>query len=120
MTVTSGFYVRSLCHDLGEAVGSLGLMSSLVRSRQGDFELGKNVLEYEDLTRGEEVWEPKVKAMLEEWQEKEGILGESAEGDSKSDRNSGGDKRHTQHKKAKVHPRRERERERRNSSSVER
>jgi tRNA pseudouridine55 synthase len=72
MTVSSGFYVRSLCHDLGTAVGSLGLMSTLVRSRQGEFELGKNVLEYEELSKGEEVWGPKIEAMLKEWMEKEG------------------------------------------------
>jgi tRNA pseudouridine55 synthase len=72
MTVSSGFYVRSLCHDLGTAVGSLGLMSSLVRSRQGEFELGKNVLEYEELSKGEEIWGPKIEAMLKEWMEKEG------------------------------------------------
>lgn len=71
MTVTSGFYVRSLCHDLGAAVGSLGLMAALVRTRQGDFELGKNVLEYNDLKKGEEMWGPKVKGMLEEWSKKE-------------------------------------------------
>ena len=70
MTVTSGFYVRSLCHDLGAVLGSLGIMTSLVRSRQGDFELGTNVLWYEDLAQGEEVWGPKVKGMLEEWQGK--------------------------------------------------
>lgn len=72
MTVTSGFYVRSLCHDLGAAVGSLGIMASLVRTRQGDFELGTNVLWYDDLAEGEEVWGPKVKTMLEEWNEKAG------------------------------------------------
>ena len=55
MTVTSGFYVRSLCHDLGAAVGSAALMAELERTRQGDFELGKNVLEYADLEKGEEV-----------------------------------------------------------------
>jgi tRNA pseudouridine55 synthase len=33
MTVTSGFYVRSLCHDLGLACSSLGLMSSLAPRR---------------------------------------------------------------------------------------
>ena len=70
MTVTSGFYVRSLCHDLGAAVGSLALMAGLVRTRQGDFELGKNVLEYADLAKGEEVWGAKVSGMLEEWSEK--------------------------------------------------
>ena len=65
MTVTSGFYVRSLCHDLGAAVGSLGLMSELVRTRQGVFELGKNVLDYDVLEKGEEIWAPKVQDILE-------------------------------------------------------
>lgn len=67
MTVTSGFYVRSLCHDLGEVVGSQAIMAELVRTRQGQFELGKNVLEYEDLAKGEDVWGPKVEKMLDEW-----------------------------------------------------
>jgi tRNA pseudouridine55 synthase len=71
MTVTSGFYVRSLAHDLGKAVGSCGLMSELVRSRQGDFELSpEKVLEYKDLEAGEEVWAPKVERFLKEWEEK--------------------------------------------------
>ncbi|KAJ5337863.1 hypothetical protein N7452_004591 [Penicillium brevicompactum] len=71
MTVTSGFYVRSLAHDLGKAVGSLGLMSELVRSRQGDFELSpEKVLEYKDLDAGEEVWAPKVEKFLQEWEQK--------------------------------------------------
>jgi tRNA pseudouridine55 synthase len=67
MTVTSGFYVRSLCHDLGEAVESQAMMAELIRTRQGQFELGKNVLEYSDLEKGEEVWGNKVEAMLEAW-----------------------------------------------------
>jgi tRNA pseudouridine55 synthase len=71
MTVSSGFYVRSLAHDLGKAVGSCGLMSSLVRSRQGDYSLDQDqVLEYEDLERGEEVWGPKVRRFLGEWRSK--------------------------------------------------
>ncbi|RAL06178.1 pseudouridine synthase PUS4 [Aspergillus ibericus CBS 121593] len=71
MTVSSGFYVRSLAHDLGKAVGSCGLMSSLVRSRQAQFELDpEKVLEYKDLEAGEEVWGPKVKQFLEDWEEK--------------------------------------------------
>ncbi|KAL8987678.1 MAG: hypothetical protein Q9177_003139 [Variospora cf. flavescens] len=70
MTVTSGFYVRSLCHDLGQAVGSLGIMSELVRTRQGEFEIGHNVLEYDDLSKGEDVWAPKVTQMLGDWQGK--------------------------------------------------
>ena len=65
MKVTSGFYVRSFCHDLGAAVGSLGIMANLVRIQQGEFELGKNVLEYDDVRKAEEVWAPKVAELLE-------------------------------------------------------
>lgn len=79
MTVTSGFYVRSLCHDLGLACNSLGLMSSLIRSRQGDYELNKNVLEYSDLEAGPEIWEPKIKTYLEDFMEKEGWEAEEVE-----------------------------------------
>lgn len=70
MTVTSGFYVRSLCHDLGKALGSLGIMAELVRTRQGDFELGKNVLAYDRLGKGEDIWGPEVAEMLEKWQQR--------------------------------------------------
>ncbi len=76
LTVTSGFYVRSLSHDLGEVMGSLACMCALVRTRQGDFELGRNVLEYENLEKGEDVWGPKVEQLLAEWQSiDEGING---------------------------------------------
>ena len=64
MNVTSGFYVRSLAHDLGEAVGSLACMCALVRTRQGGYELGKNVLEYEDIEKDESVWSPQVEALI--------------------------------------------------------
>ncbi|CAL3969310.1 unnamed protein product [Diplocarpon coronariae] len=70
MTVTSGFYVRSLCHDLGTAVGSAALMAELKRTRQGDFALGQNVLEWEDLGKGEKVWGPQVEAWLDDWHHK--------------------------------------------------
>ena len=84
MTVASGFYVRSLCHDLGAAVNSLGLMASLVRTRQADFELGKNVLDYEDLPKGEDVWGPKIKEMLTEWNEREEADGRGVDEDQES------------------------------------
>ena len=64
MTVTSGFYVRSLAHDLGEAVGSLACMCALVRTRQGDHDLGRNVLEFEDIEKGEDIWGSKVKGLI--------------------------------------------------------
>ena len=77
MTVTSGFYVRSLSHDLGKHIGSLGVMSELVRTRQGDFELGHNVLEYSDFRRSEEIWAPKIERMLEEWDKRMSKTSES-------------------------------------------
>lgn len=68
MTVTSGFYVRSLCHELGPAVGSAACMAELTRTRQGEWQLGKNVVDYDDLMKDEEVWAPKVEAALEGWE----------------------------------------------------
>lgn len=68
MTVTSGFYVRSLCHDLGEMLGSGAMMAELARTRQGDFVLGgPNCLEYTDILEEEPVWAPKVESMLALW-----------------------------------------------------
>lgn len=67
MTVSSGFYVRSLCHDLGVAVGSLASMSTLVRTRQACFDLGVNTIAYEDFEQDESVWGPKVAKELNAW-----------------------------------------------------
>lgn len=69
MTVTSGFYVRSLCHDLGIAVGSVANMGELVRTRQSDFVLGENVFEYSDLAEGQDFWAPKVEKLINDWNE---------------------------------------------------
>ncbi|KAI9713054.1 MAG: hypothetical protein M1820_001039 [Bogoriella megaspora] len=91
MTVTSGFYVRSLCHDLGIAVGSLGMLSELKRTRQGQFELGKNVLEYEAIQESEDVWGPKVQNLLEQWangQKKSKKAREASEEKARRRRNS--------------------------------
>ncbi|KAL1838859.1 hypothetical protein VTJ49DRAFT_2112 [Mycothermus thermophilus] len=68
MTVSSGFYVRNLCHDLGEKLGCGGLMAELARTRQNQFALGgPRCMEYDDLFKGEEVWGPQVRRMLELW-----------------------------------------------------
>lgn len=90
MTVSSGFYVRSLAHDLGKAVDSCGIMTSLVRTQQGDYilEPGK-VLEYKDLDEGEDVWGPKVKRFLTEWDEKKAAGKKAAEAEAgRNTRNS--------------------------------
>ena len=39
MTVTAGFYVRSLAHDLGEALGCGAILVALRRTRSGEFGL---------------------------------------------------------------------------------
>ncbi len=39
MQVTAGFYVRSLAHDLGEALGCGAVLIALRRTRSGEFGL---------------------------------------------------------------------------------
>ncbi|KAI7955003.1 hypothetical protein MJO28_005403 [Puccinia striiformis f. sp. tritici] len=39
MTVSSGTYVRTIVHDIGQAVSSAATVVSLIRTRQGDFSL---------------------------------------------------------------------------------
>lgn len=76
MTSTSGFYVRSLAHDLGQKLESAGLMTELIRVRQSDFVLGtEDCLEYDDLAKGESVWEPKLRNMLFKWRRPGSIKG---------------------------------------------
>lgn len=53
---SSGTYIRSLCHDIGAALGSGAFMASLVRTRSGPFVLDDAVdldtlLEYRDRLR---------------------------------------------------------------------
>jgi tRNA pseudouridine55 synthase len=84
MTATSGFYVRSLAHDLGEKLESAGLMTELVRNRQGDFVLGgPNCLEYSDLAKGEDVWGPQVEGMVHRWNQPGGVNGGESEAQEK-------------------------------------
>ena len=68
VTASSGFYVRSFAHDLGVACGSLALMASLTRSRQGEFD-SSSTLTYKELEEGEKVWGPTVERMLDKWYE---------------------------------------------------
>ncbi|KAI5779308.1 pseudouridine synthase [Geopyxis carbonaria] len=73
MSVTKGFYVRSLVYDLGIACESAAHMVKLVRTQQGQWELGKNVFEWEELMgegvteAGEGGWGPKVEGVLRAW-----------------------------------------------------
>ncbi|KAJ4249460.1 pseudouridine synthase pus4 [Fusarium torreyae] len=83
LTVTSGFYVRSFCHDLGAKLDSAALMAELARTRQSDFVVGNdNCLEYDDLAKGEEVWGPQVANMLERWSKTKGSGSQPSAGPS--------------------------------------
>lgn len=52
LVVSSGFYVRSFAHDLGEALGTGGYLQELTRTRVGDFQLPE-ALSMEDLAEKE-------------------------------------------------------------------
>ncbi|KAL1606708.1 pseudouridine synthase pus4 [Paraconiothyrium brasiliense] len=77
LTVSSGFYVRSLAYDLGTACGSLATMAELTRTRQAKFAIGDGIgaekslpaVTYADLDAGEDVWGPVVKCQLRAWME---------------------------------------------------
>lgn len=85
MTVSSGFYVRSLAHDLGVALGSNAIMSSLIRIRQGDFDISpENIIEYKDLEAGEEVWGPKLQGFLDKWAKVDKIETENQQADAEA------------------------------------
>jgi tRNA pseudouridine55 synthase len=62
MTVSGGFYVRSLCYDLGLKLDSGAYMAELARTRQGDFRLEDSV-PWEELVEGG-AWEDKVVRVL--------------------------------------------------------
>ena len=51
LTVSAGFYVRSLAHDLGRVLGSGALLESLRRTRSGEFALDAAV-RFDELVRG--------------------------------------------------------------------
>ncbi|CAK7204047.1 pseudouridine synthase pus4 [Sporothrix eucalyptigena] len=82
LTVSSGFYVRSFCHDLGTKVQSAAMMAELARTRQSDFRVGSaNMLEYDDISKGEAVWAPKVARLLRLWKDGEVAKGADENGD---------------------------------------
>lgn len=63
MTVSGGFYVRSLCYDLGLKMNSGAYMADLVRTKQGDFTF-EEAVPWEDFTGGGP-WEDKVVSILQ-------------------------------------------------------
>ncbi|TGZ77834.1 pseudouridine synthase, partial [Ascodesmis nigricans] len=69
MSVSKGFYVRSLVYDLGDAMGSAAHMVKLVRTQQGQWVLGRNVFEWEDIVgQPEEKWGGRIERALRVWE----------------------------------------------------
>ncbi|KAK6359678.1 hypothetical protein TWF696_000821 [Orbilia brochopaga] len=66
MTVSGGTYVRSIVNDIGAALGSAATLVALKRSRQGDYRLGENVIEWEKFENDSTEWEEPVRKALEE------------------------------------------------------
>lgn len=62
MKVSGGFYVRSLCYDLGTAVESGAYMAELVRIKQGGFSIG-DAIPWEDFVP-DGPWEEKLVQIL--------------------------------------------------------
>lgn len=42
VTCSKGTYIRTLCHDIGEKLGTGGCMEALCRTRSGDFKIGES------------------------------------------------------------------------------
>jgi tRNA pseudouridine55 synthase len=70
MTVSGGFYVRSLCYDLGMKLDSGAYMAELVRTRQGGFGI-EDAVEWEEFVEGGG-WEDKVIRILKDGDTKGG------------------------------------------------
>ncbi|PHH76955.1 hypothetical protein CDD80_1083 [Ophiocordyceps camponoti-rufipedis] len=70
LTVSSGYYVRSFCHDLGAQLDSAALMFDLCRTKQGYFKLDEGyAFDLKDLEKGEDVWGPRMVEIITRWQE---------------------------------------------------
>lgn len=64
--VSSGTYIRSLVSDYGRALESSAYMVELIRVKQSNWELGKNVFKIEDFTQKDpRIWGPVLKKVLD-------------------------------------------------------
>lgn len=65
--VSSGTYIRSLISDYGRSLESSAYMVELIRVRQSNWALGKNVFKISDFTeRDERIWGPVLRKVLED------------------------------------------------------
>lgn len=59
--VSSGTYIRSLISDIGRAMESAAYMVELIRVKQSEWQLEKNVFRMEDFDKSEDIWGPILK-----------------------------------------------------------
>lgn len=64
--VSSGTYIRSLISDIGRALESSAYMVELIRVKQSEWQLDKNVFKMEDFEKSEDVWGPILKKVLDQ------------------------------------------------------
>ncbi|KAI5964153.1 PUS4 [Candida pseudojiufengensis] len=74
--VSSGTYIRSLISDIGRALESSAYMVELIRVKQSEWELGKNVFKLDDFKKDENIWGPILKKVLKEGGEKMNLINE--------------------------------------------
>lgn len=65
-SVSSGTYIRTLIHDIGDSLGTKAYMTSLTRDSQGEWALGKNVLPLDLFDKEHDVWWPVLETVLRE------------------------------------------------------
>ncbi|CAK9435317.1 uncharacterized protein LODBEIA_P57180 [Lodderomyces beijingensis] len=84
--VSSGTYIRSLISDIGRAMDSSAYMVDLVRTKQSEWVLGRNVFELENFQRGDRVWGPVLKKVLAHGGEGVDLAKELAEAEKETQR----------------------------------
>ncbi|KAI5957823.1 PUS4 [Candida theae] len=82
--VSSGTYIRSLISDIGRALESSAYMVELIRVKQSEWQLGKNVFKMEDFGKDEDVWGPILKKVLDQGGENIDLATEFAAVDRRS------------------------------------
>ncbi|EMG46389.1 tRNA pseudouridine synthase, putative, partial [Candida maltosa Xu316] len=63
--VSSGTYIRSLISDIGRAMESSAYMVELIRTKQSEWELNKNVFKLEDFDKDEKIWGKVLKKVFD-------------------------------------------------------
>ena len=83
--VSSGTYIRSLISDIGRAMESSAYMVELIRVKQSEWQLNKNVFKMEDFEKNEDVWGPVLKKVLDQGGENIDLAAEFAAVDTQAE-----------------------------------